>query len=199
MTVEKLSGSLVAAIRHGWLAVKSYDSRDGRLRALFDLAGVLREGGELSAAWDAYTVVVGQVEGLEARILALDALAFVAALRGDRGQHQTLRARLDAEGWEEVSPVYRGQVLFYRGLSCRALGEESEAGGWLNKALAFAEEHGLNKLIFDAEAALKEGASVQAMPTVQPTYQDSPPEEILGVRQGLREMRETLAGVEGSG
>ncbi len=199
MTVEKLSGNLVAAIPHGWLAVQSYDSRDGRLRALFDLAGVLREGGELSAAWDAYTVVVDQVEGLEARILALDALAFIAALRGHRGQHQFLRARLDAEGWEEVSPVYRGQVLFYRGLSCRALGEEAEAGAWLNKALAFAEEHGLNKLIFDAEAALKEKASAQAMPMAQPMYQDSPPEEILGVRQGLREMRETLAGVEESG
>ncbi len=199
MTVEKLSDNLVAAIQHGWLAVQSYDSRDGRLRALFDLAGVLRESGELSAAWDAYSVVAGQVEGLEARILALDALAFVAALRGDRGQHQLLRARLDSEGWEEVSPVYRGQVLFYRGLSCRALGEEGEGRTWISKALAFAEEHGLSKLIFDAEAALKESASVPAIPTAQPMYQDSPPEEILGVRQGLREMKETLAGVEGSG
>jgi len=108
---------------------QSYDSKDGRLRALFDLAGVLRESGELSAAWDAYAVVASQVEGLEARILALD-------------------------------------------------------------ALAFAEEHGLNKLIFDAEAALKESASVQTLQTAQPTYQDSTPEEILGVRRGLREMRE---------
>ena len=199
MTVEKLSDNLVAAIRHGWLAVQGYDSRDGRLRALFDLAGVLRESGELSAAWDAYSVVAGQVEGLEARILALDALAFVAALRGDRGQHQLLRARLDSEGWEEVSPVYRGQVLYYRGLSCRALGEEEEGRTWISRALAFAEEHGLSKLIFDAESALKESAPVQAIPTAQPMYQDSPPEEILGVRQGLREMRETLAGVEESG
>jgi tetratricopeptide (TPR) repeat protein len=198
MTVEKLSGDLVGAIQHGWLAVQSYDSRDGSLRALFDLAGVLRESGELSAAWDAYSVVAGQVEGLEARVLALDALAFVAALKGDRGQHDYMRKRLDAEGWEEVSPVYRGQILFYRGMSCRALGDEVEGRAWLSKALGFAEEHGLNKLIFDAETALKESALAQALQTVRPAYQDSTPEEILGVRRGLREMREAQAGVGGS-
>ena len=195
MTVEKLRGDLVGAIQHGWIAVQSYDSRDGSLRALFDLAGVLRERGELSAAWDAYTVVSDQVEGLEARIMALDALAYVAALRGDRAQHHELRARLDAEGWREVSPVYRGQVLYYRGLSHRALGEEVECGEWLGKALSFAERHGLNKLIFDAEKALKESSSVQAPETTQATNRESVPEEILGVRQGLREMREALAGI----
>ncbi len=195
LTVEKLRGDLVEAIRHGWLAVQSYDSRDGSLRALFDLAGVLRENGELSAAWDAYSVVADQVEGLEARILALDALAFVAALKGDREQHTSLRAKLDAEGWERVSPVYRGQILYYRGLSYRALGEEVEAGAWLDKALAFAEQHGLNKLLFDIEAALEGSASVQTLQPVRPPYQDSTPEEILGVRRGLREMREAQAGV----
>jgi len=194
MTVDRLGGDLVSAIEHGWLAVRSYESRDGRLRALFDLAGVLRESGELSAAWDAYSVVVHQVQGTEARILALDALAFVAALRGDRPQYEALRGELDAERWEEVPPVYRGQVLFYRGLSSRALGEEEEARAWLGKALAFAEEYGLNKLIFDSEAALEQRSDVPSSATEKPVFPDSPPEEILGVRQGLREMREALAG-----
>jgi len=198
MTVEKLGGGLVSAIQHGWLAVKSYESRDGSLRALFDLAGVLRESGELSAAWDAYSVVVDQVEGREARILALDALAFVAAMRGDRDRYEALRADLEAEGWEELSPVYRGQMLYYRGLSSRVLGEEEGARVWLTRALAFAEEHGLNKLIFDSEEALEERPSVPPSPRPEPVFQDSPPEEVLGVRQGLREMREALAGVSES-
>jgi tetratricopeptide (TPR) repeat protein len=193
MTVEKLSGDLLAAIRHGWLAVQSYESRDGSLRALFDLAGVLRERGELSAAWDAYSVVVNQVKGLEAKVLALDALAFVAALRGDRERHDGLRSRMDEEGWEEVSPVYRGQILYYRGLSSRALGEEAEARNWLTRALAFAEENGLSKLIFDAEEALRVTPRAPTE-TDEHTYPSgSAPEEILGVRQGLREMREALA------
>jgi tetratricopeptide (TPR) repeat protein len=191
MTVEKLSGNPEEAIRHGWLSVQSYDSHDGRLRALFDLAGVLRESGELSAAHDAYSVVVDQVRGLEARVLALDALAYVAALRGRVEEHAELRQRLDAEGWKEVSPVYRGQVLYYRGLSMRVLGREEEAQEWLRKALAYAEKNGLNKLVFDSEAALGEKGPPEARAPAPALAQESVPPEILGVRRGLRELRET--------
>jgi tetratricopeptide (TPR) repeat protein len=195
MTVEKEGGELLEAIRQGWLAVQSYESRDGRLRALFDLAGVLREQGELSAARDAYRVVAAQVEGQDARVLTMDALAYVAALEGDREEHQALRDRMDVAGWEELSPVYRGQILYFRGLSHGALGEEEEARAWLDRALAFAEEHRFNKLIFDAETALRESLS-SVSPQASPPYRDEGvPEEILGVRRGLREMREAQAGV----
>ena len=93
MTVERLSGNMVQAIRHGWTAVQRYDSNDGSLKALFDLAGVLRETGELLAARDAYTVVANQLQGFEYRVMALDALAFIAALLGDTVQYQALRSR----------------------------------------------------------------------------------------------------------
>lgn len=193
MTVEKLSGNPVEAIRHGWLSVQAYDSRDGRLRALFDLAGVLRESGELSAAHDAYSVVADQVQGMEARVLTLDALAFVAALRGRADEHRELRKRLDSEGWEEISPVYRGQILFYRGQSHRALGEETEARSWLRKALEYAEQHSLNKLVFDAEEALEQAGPPEARRPTPAQAEQSVPPEILGVRRGLREMREAQA------
>ena len=195
MTVEKLRGNLVEAIHQGWLAVQAYDSRDGRLRALFDLASTLREGGELSAARDAYGLVAEQVKGMEARILALDALAFLAALRGDGEEHATLRERMDAEGWETVSPVYRGQILYYRGLSHRALGQEAVARLWLERALAYAGDHDLNKLIFDAEAALAEDRPGRPEELVPAGYEDLVPEEILGVRRGLRAMKEAPAGL----
>jgi hypothetical protein len=77
------------------------------------------------------------------------------------------------------------------------LGDEGEGRGWLEKALAFAEEHGLSKLIFDAEAALKEVSSGLASGTARTVFQDPAPEEVLGVRRGLREMRETQAAVGG--
>ncbi len=192
MTVEKQRGDLLSAIQHGWMAVQNYDARDGRLRALFDLAGVLREKGELSAAWDAYLVVSNQVEGLEAQVLSLDALAFVAALRGDKAGHDLYRDQLDSIGWQRVSPVYRGQVLYYRGLSCRALANEEEARTWLTQALTYAEEHGLNKLVFDAEAALDGADPAQSATTAS---QDAPSQELHGVRAGLRDMREALLGV----
>jgi tetratricopeptide (TPR) repeat protein len=194
MTVEKLAGNLDDAVLHGWDAVQAYDSREGSLRALFDLAGVLRESGELSAARDAYSVVSRQVAGSEYYILSLDALAYIAALKGDETEYRRFRTLLEQEGWEEVSPVYRAQVLYYQGLACGALGWREESEQWLRKALAFAEAHGLSKLIFDAEEALeghsspwKESGAVSLLP-------DPGGEGITNVRQGLREMRETLAG-----
>ena len=196
MTVEKLSGDLDDAVLHGWEAVQAYDSEEGSLRALFDLAGVLRESGELSAARDAYTVVARQVEGSEYYILALDALAYIAALEGEEGQYRELRAKLDDEGWEEVSPVYRAQILYYQGLSCRSLGWEAEAESWLRKALAFAEKHGLGKLIFDAEDALRQSPTPTAESDAGSLLQDPAGEGILGVRKGLQELRKTLVGAE---
>lgn len=195
MTVEKLMGSLSEAVRHGWGAVQAYESPEGRIRALFDLAGVLRESGELGAARDAYTVVASQVGTFEYRILSLDALAYIAALQGDESEHHRLRTVMDSEGWQQSSPVYRAQILFFRGLSARALGREPEARQWLEKALAFAEDHGLSKLVFDAEKALADGATPQReAPPADPPWKGSELVEILGVRRGLRELREAEVG-----
>ncbi len=192
MTVEKLSGDLAGAVRHGWLAVQSYDSRDGSMRALFDLSGVLRESGELSAARNGYTVVAGQVAGLEYRVLALDALAFIAALQGDPEEHDRIRGEMELGRWQELSPVYRAQVLFFRGLSNRALGRREEAREWLEEALATAEAHGLSKLVFDVEEALADEKGTQP-PSFETWTPGSPwGEEIAGVRQGLQEMRAAL-------
>lgn len=197
MTVEKLSGNLVSAIQNGWMAVQSYDSREGSLRALFDLSGVLREGGELRAARDGYTVVAEGVAGFEYRLLSLDALAYIAALAGDVSEHDAVRARMEEAGWRDLSPVYLGQVLLFRGLANRALGLEGECRKWLEEALAFAEEHGLNKMIFDVERAL--AGDPPAGPWPQAPDGDSTEPcgaEIYGVRHGLRELREALAGAE---
>jgi len=197
MTVERLCGNMVQAIQHGWTAVQGYDSNDGSLKALFDLAGVLRETGELLAARDAYAVVADQLKGFEYRLMSLDALAFIAALLGDRVQYQALRTQMDGEGWEELSPLYQGQVLFYRGLSSRALGSEVEGKARLREALEYAEQHSLNWLIFDIEEALEEVPEETGTTSPTPAIPSGSPEpfgqEIVDVRQGLRELRESVA------
>jgi tetratricopeptide (TPR) repeat protein len=196
MTVERLSENMVRAVQHGWSAVQSYDSREGSLKALFDLAGVLRETGELSAARDAYTIVADQLPQFEHRMMALDALAYIAALEGDRPRYEELRAKMEEGSWRELSPVFRGQVLFYRGLSSRALGQEEEGEERLREALDFAEKHSLNWLIFDIEEALEERADVGRTPQPDPGVGVGSPgpveTDLVGVRQGLRELREAL-------
>lgn len=198
MTVEKLAGNLTAAVLHGWQAASLYESREGSLKAFFDLAGVLRESGEMSAAWDAYSVVAAQVESFDYRLLSLDGMAHIAALRGQEERYEALRARVEELNWREASPVAKAQVLLYRGLSCRALGRTSEARTWLGQALSFAERHNLSQLIFSAEAALGEISSS----TVAPTAGDAFPSldsgtGVLEVRQGLQRMREAVAGAGG--
>ena len=191
MTVEKLAGNLEEAVLQGWEAVQLYDAPEGRLRALFDLAGVLREGGDLSASWDAYSVVAAQVENYDYRVLSLDALALLSALQGDEAESLRLRGAVDAQGWEDASVVVRSQILYFRGMACRALGREDEAGDWFGKALALAEEHRLNKMIFDAEKALEgKVAFPEKVETRSPYLGGVPQGGIGGVRRGLRELRE---------
>ncbi|MGW8266261.1 MAG: hypothetical protein ACWGSQ_07830 [Longimicrobiales bacterium] len=198
MTVEKLAGNLTAAVLHGWQAARHYESREGSLKAFFDLAGVLKESGEMSAAWDAYSVVAAQVESFDYRLLSLDGMAHIAALRGQEGRYEALRARVEEMNWREAAPLPKAQVLLYRGLSCNALGRTQEARGWLGQALAFAEKHKLSQLIFRAEAALREISS----PVVASEAREAPPREdsgseVLEVRRGLRRMREAVAGAGG--
>jgi len=199
MTVEKLSGNLEEAVAHGWAASQRYEDREGRLKALFDLAGVLKESGELSAAWDAYSVVAAQIGSHEYRLMSVDGLAHVAALRGQEGRYEALRSRVDQMAWREASPVIQAQVLLYRGLSLQALWRLAEAKDWLERALAYAEKHGLSQRIFEAERAL---GDLESVPRRTAAGGTSPGlevgEEVLQVRAGLREMREALAGAGGS-
>jgi len=199
MTVEKRAGRLDDAIVHGWEAVRSYGTGEGSLKALFDLAGVLKEVGELSAAWDAYAVVSSQVKSRDYRLLSMDGMAHIAALNGEEDRYELLRSRVDEMGWEGSSAVVRAQILLYRGHSLTALGRVDEAREWLTRAVAFSEAQGLNQLIFEAEGALREIAEVQG----SDRSRRRPPasevaSRVLEVRKGLRLMREALAGAGGA-
>jgi tetratricopeptide (TPR) repeat protein len=198
MTVEKEADNLEEAVLHGWKAFHSHDSRKSQLYTLFDLAGVLRKKNELAAAWDAYSVVAAQVGTFEYVLLSLDAMALIAAQRGQGARYDTLRARVDGMGWDEqgASAVVQGQVLLYRGISCRALGRTQEGDAWITRALSFAEEHGLNKLIFDAEAALqpRESGEISESWAPQEESGQATSADVQEVHQSLQEMREALVG-----
>jgi tetratricopeptide (TPR) repeat protein len=201
MTVEKLAGELDTAIYHGWEAAKCYEAREGTLKAFFDLAGVLKERGELSAAWDAYAVVAAQVESYDYRVLSVDGMAHIAALRGEEARYEELRARVDGLEWGGASPVVQAQILLYRGLSLQALERFEEAQGWLARALSSAEKHGLSQLIFEAEKAQgqKLPPSGQTRPAPWKILPDlDPSAEILEVRRGLQEMRAEAVGAAGA-
>jgi len=190
MAVEKLADAHDTAIVHGWRAVQSYETEEGRLHALFDLAGVFREAGELGAAEDAYTVVARTVRTYDYRLLAYDALALVAAIQQRPDEYERRREHVDTLGWEDAPPVLQAQVLHFRGVANHALGKKKEARRWWTRALAYAEDKRLGKMIFDNEEALRllaEGGDMGH--TTHRSPADSQLEEVAEVRVGIREMR----------
>lgn len=190
MVLDRNSAEGEEALDHGWRAVQLYPDEQSRLMALQDLAGVLVDLGDLGAADDAYTIVAARMGLRDYRVMALDGLVYVAALRGDREAFEERIGVLDRTDWEStLAPDYRGQIFYYRGLSYRALGEMEEARRWLERAVGFAEEHGLSKELIRAEEALEQLGELEepSTPDRTPRAPASPP--AWEGRTELRKMR----------
>jgi tetratricopeptide (TPR) repeat protein len=191
MGLEQLAGNVEKSLEHGWVAVASYADPERRVQCIASLAGVLIDCGDRDAAEDAWTLVAHESEDRFYLIYAHDALAHLAALRGDRNAFLDHAARCDEFDWEHASRWVKAEILHYRGLSYRALGEFEQAADWLGRALAFAEEHGYNRALFRAEQALEALSAATSAPE-----HAGVPAAPAQVREGLRTMRQELVGVE---
>jgi len=187
--LEQQAGDLRLALDHGWMALASYRSEEARLRCMAGLAGALLEFGDREAAEDAWTLVMHSTGERYYRIYAHDALGHIAALRGDRVGFQRHAAQCDALGWESDQRAAKAEILYYRGLSYRALEDPALARMWLSRAVEFAEATGFNRVLIRAEQALRE-LDVTPRSTPRAPAPAAPRE----VREGLRAMRQELAG-----
>jgi hypothetical protein len=150
---------------------------------------VLIDVGDRDAAEDAWTLVAHQSGDRYYLVYAHDALAHLAALRGDARTFEKHAARCDALDWENGSLKVKAEVLYYRGMSLVALGRLEDAETWLRRAVAFTEEHGFNRQLFRAEEALASMSASRLQPR-PPT-----PAAPTKLREGLRTMRQELVGV----
>lgn len=185
--LEHQAGRLDDAVAWGWKAVQAYRTRDQQVMALASLGGVLLDAGALSSSADAWACVRDLAANDYYRLYAVDALGHIAALRGDAAGFARWAAEADAMGWDSGTLPVKAEILHYRGLSHRALGNAEQARTYLQRAVAFAEEHGYSQTLFAAEGALKaliEGTVEVARPTAPP-----PTEE---VSVGLRGMRQAV-------
>lgn len=188
--VEQALGNVAQGLRHGWLAVGTYVSEEGRTRCMASIAAALLELGDQEAAEDAWSVVAHTSTEKYYLVYAHDALGHLSALKGDRPAFAKHAERCDALGWDSALPSAKAEILLYRGLSYRALGEVEEARRWLSRAVRFAEEHHFNQTLFRAEAALG-GLEQIAEPQAAAPAAPAAPRE---VREGLRTMRQELVG-----
>jgi catechol 2,3-dioxygenase-like lactoylglutathione lyase family enzyme len=151
------------------------------------MAGVLIDLGDWKAAEDACALVLNESKELYYRVYALDGLAYVCALTGDEDGFDSWTRRSDAEGWERGPASAKAEILCFRGLGFQALGRIDDAERWLERAVAFADQHGFSRILFRAEAALE--ALRADRPAVDARGTAAPPE----VRDGLRAMRRAAA------
>jgi tetratricopeptide (TPR) repeat protein len=191
--VEQVAGNLVESLNHGWIAISNYESDVGRTRCVASLAGTLMDLGDHDAAEDAWTYVAIATDEHYYRIYAQESLAHIRALRGDRDGFARHAGASDALAWVDEASSATADALYTRGLSHESLGDVMQAKDWLQKAVKFAEKHGYNRVLFEAEEALRrldEPASRDANEAQRPAAP-------LEVREGLRAMRQQLAGIAG--
>jgi tetratricopeptide (TPR) repeat protein len=185
---EHLSGKLQEAVGWGWKAVETYQLSGERVMALATLGGILIDLGDLDAADDAWACTRDLTTNDYYRIYALDALGHICALRGDGAGFARWAEAADAMGWESGPLPAKVEILHYRGLSCLALGDLARARRYLERAVAFAEEHGFGRTLFAAEAAL---AGLDSR-TIKAARRSVPPAAPVEVSSGLKEMRLSL-------
>jgi len=187
VSLEHSAGDFQEAVRHGWLAASASSAVGDRDKGLAVLAGALERLGDYDLAADAWNVVAETTEDAYLQALSLDALAHICAVRGDAEGFLRYAERCDAIGHETIHSAH-AQILRYRGLSHRALGELDAARQWLDRAVRFAEEHGYNEILFSAEQDLADLASHVAE-TVETT-----PAAPEWIREGVQAMRRDLVG-----
>ncbi len=188
--IEQAFGNVAKGLEHGWLAVATYRDEEARTRCMASIAAALTELGDREAAEDAWSLVAHSSREVYYLVYAHDALGHLHALKGDGEGFRRHSSRADALGWEAELPAAKAEILFHRGLSHQALGNDEAARHYLSRALEFAESHGYSQVLFKAERALESLARAAAEPKTTTTTPAAPPE----VREGLRAMRRELVG-----
>lgn len=192
--VEQAAGNLLDSLRHGWIAIASYVSDAGRTRCMASLAETLMQLGDHDAAEDAWSYVALSSDEHYYQVYAQESLAHICARRGDREGFLRYVSISDALGWATGASSATADALRTRGLSYESLGEPIVARQWLERAVKFAEEHGYNRILFEADEALRRLLETPARATPEAKPATAAP---LEVREGLRAMRRQLVGVGG--
>jgi tetratricopeptide (TPR) repeat protein len=143
MTVEREAGRLDAAARIAWRALRTQSDAGQRINLLLNLGTLLRDGGELQVAEDTYRLVQHAADDPEVRLMALDALAYCAALRGASAEYEQRRAALRGPA-RAASPYIRAQMGYFRGAALRAL-EDQRSARVLRATERYARAHGLRE------------------------------------------------------
>jgi tetratricopeptide (TPR) repeat protein len=177
MTVEREAGRLEAAAAHGWTALCLQVDPGARANLLLNIGTLLRDGGDLEGAERSYRLAAESAVTSDHRVMALDALAYCAALAGNACAYAARRPR--SRG---LAPYLRAQIGYFRGASMRALGDP-RATRVLRAVERYARARGLAEWEIKAARLSSDPLSAKARVVRTPAV----------VSQGLRELESALA------
>jgi tetratricopeptide (TPR) repeat protein len=175
-TVAGERGDYQLSIKLAYEALEIAQSPRDRDRILGDIAVLFYRLGVRSAARDAYLILAATAQEQYSRWLATLNLMEVAADDGDEVLFERYRRSVDVS---RLPPNLAIQYWLDGGKGLERLGHLPEARVFLERAIAFAEEHSLNQYVFRAEEALRElGRHPVRITHAEPTLQDSEIENI---------------------
>lgn len=135
-------------------AYQLYSDTEGRYRALSDAGIALEELGHDSAAHDAFQLVFRRGPSVGIRVRVGLELLGLAGKRGDRAAFDARRRSLDAIA-AEMPPRVAVDFDIKLGHGYARFGRTSLARHHFEMAIARAEQHHLNELLFRAEQGLQ--------------------------------------------
>jgi tetratricopeptide (TPR) repeat protein len=175
------------AVRYAYEALQHSEAPIQRDRILHDLAGSFLDLGVYSAARDAYLILVATAQEQYLRWASALNLMEVASLTGAQTVFEDYRRQLRAQ------PLPPRMAIAYAisvGVGYHRFGNVDQARAHLQRALAMAQEHGINQYLFEAEEALLQLDVPAAARSVSATV----PIDLQEVAGAIREMKEA-AGV----
>jgi tetratricopeptide (TPR) repeat protein len=178
------------AIRYSYDALELTKNLRDRDRILNNIATGFRYLGLLDVARDAYLILATTGQEQYLRWLSEINLMELAAHQQIELQFDKYRRELESA---DFTPLLRVTYLLHVGRGYHALGNSEAGMPYLERAMALAETHKLNQLIFEVEDAIGEARrrEVKNRYTSLPAEIDS---SVQSVVHAIRELRE-LAGV----
>lgn len=196
MLVEKHAGRTDQALRYGWESVEVACTERQHLRSLADLGDVFLRCGQIDSAENAFAIVAARSRDVDMRSVALDALAHVAALRGDREEFDRRIVSVGPDELERVSIEIRAEIFLFRGKSYIALSELEEARRWFKTSLSFAETHGVSRIFFEAQDSLdrleRRASGIAVEEVLKRELPEPAPQTMAELREPLSSLRSEL-------
>lgn len=180
--VARKRGQYELAIRFAYSALRQSENPSERDRILSDIAVAFLDLGVFSAARDAYLVLFATAQEQYIRWSAALNLLEVSSLTGSEPLFEYYRRHL---AQQPLPPYMATAFALNVGLGHERFGNGERARVALRKAMALAEEHGINEYLFQAEEALL-GLDARTLATRPPVQI---PLDLTEVADAIRDLK----------